>query len=96
MTTIAEVLHRAADEFLWDGESQRTWDSDYLYSCDAIFAGLNLPANIRTRIKLGLIEMGLDAEDFYHFDDFRAGPQRQGARYAWLKFAAMIAEEQGV
>lgn len=39
--------------------------------------------------------MGLKT-DVLDFQTFIPGDARQGARYAWLKFAALIAEEQGV
>ena len=35
-------------------------------------------------------------EEYIEFDEFYSGEDRQYARYVWLKFAAHIAEEQGV
>lgn len=60
------------------------------------------------RICLGLEEMGLNTRRGSQFDEFcvedsevvydylSINKASQGARYNWLKFAAMIAEEQGV
>jgi hypothetical protein len=48
------------------------------------------------RIEKGLSNMGLDLKAFNCFCEFPMGVERQGARYAWLMFAADIAEEQGV
>ena len=90
---ISEILHEAADVYLWDGIED---DHDkQLYSCDAINTATE---NTQTllKIKSGLKEMGLNTETFSEFKEFPYGEQRQSARYTWLKFAAMIAEEQGV
>ena len=51
-------------------------------------------------ISKGLENMGLLTWSVRQFEEFEIGkditPESQGARYAWLKFAAMIAESQGV
>lgn len=52
-------------------------------------------------IEQGLTNMGLAPQSTEAFKEFensfhKTTPESQGARYAWLKFAAMIAEEQGV
>jgi hypothetical protein len=96
MTTIAEVLHRAADDFLWDG--RECTSGGVAASCFAVEDAANVigvSADLLDRCFDGLKAMGVDVSKF-DFDDFRDSPERQGARYAWLKFAAMIAEEQGV
>jgi hypothetical protein len=88
MTTIAEVLHRAADRYLepvFAGEPTS-------YSCEAIYEA---DAVLWPRICKGLSEMGLVPHSVTQFEDVPPD-ERQAARYAWLKFAAMIAEEQGV
>lgn len=45
---------------------------------------------------LGLILHPEDERDDGEFHEFPKGPERQAVRYAWLKFAAMIAEEEGL
>jgi hypothetical protein len=93
MRTIAEVLHRAADEFLWNGIREPGGNLRE-YSCGSAYASCG-PSYYK-KIKPGLAAMGLDTDSYTEFDELPEGPKRQGARYAWLKFAAMIAEEQGV
>jgi hypothetical protein len=49
------------------------------------------------QILAGLKEMGCPTDSCDAFDDsFGFNKENQQARYAWLKFAAMMAEEQGV
>jgi hypothetical protein len=55
------------------------------------------------RIEIGLVNMGLSTESARQFDEFcwrnsdgEGASARQGARYSWLKFCAMVAEEQGL
>jgi hypothetical protein len=93
VTTIAEVLHRAADEHLWDGSGLYPIGSEY--SCGAGYWASGTGRRW-TMVRAGLRRMGLDVNSYTEFSDVPHGPERQAARYAWLKFAAMIAEEQGV
>jgi hypothetical protein len=98
VTTIAEVLHRAADKFLWNG-SGRNPIRIPTCSCFAVAAALGRdPEDYKPfgPVYTGLRRMGVDPFEIGLFDEFEYGPERQAARYAWLKFAAMIAEEQGV
>jgi hypothetical protein len=91
MTTIAEVLHRAADKCLPKGERD-----DYSQcSCVAAEAAAGALTPMALRVSAGLEEMGVPTDPGC-FDEFEPGIERQSVRYAWLKFAAMIAEEQGV
>jgi hypothetical protein len=109
--TIAEILHLAADKFLAkDYEEFDASNKKEKYSCFAISRAtesLNLSDqdSLEEDIIVGLKEMGLIG-GFSDFSEFYEGitfgnqrtitPETQGARYAWLKFAALIAEEQGV
>jgi len=105
--TIAEVLHLAADEFLWVGNDCYFSTTFNTASCLAINEAIeslfpiefpienSQSSMMRETIMQGLENMGLDVDNI-NFGSFRYGSDRQGARYAWLKFAAMIAEEQGV
>lgn len=106
---ISEILHLAADEYLYNGiagcANPKNWSRRH-YSCDAIDAAIDAGArggicdDLSTRIRVGLSNMGLIAASFDQFAEFEVVISRtkesQGARYSWLKFAAMIAEEQGV
>lgn len=64
--------------------------SEYFANCD----------KVDSVVKQGFKKMGLEPNSLIAFDefydDYKITPESQGARYAWLKFAAMIAEEQGV
>jgi hypothetical protein len=109
--TIAEILHYAADKKLADKESQY-WTrggNKEKYSCCAVVAAvIDLHRTFNTdeideidemisRIRYGLKEMGCPVDSMDAFNDngeFNA--KNQQARYAWLKFAATMAEEQGV
>lgn len=103
--TIAEVLHRAADHWLAvDGDDyEKRSDSDR-YSCCAVGAAVDelcgFNQAFEDQIYAGLEQMGLDTESGLVFRKLGYPDEMdhttQGARYAWLKFAALIAEEQGV
>jgi hypothetical protein len=120
--TIAQVLHFAADNRLWNGYYVPSrhryyqvqprvagWTPEHyqVWSCVAVRAavlelgvraGLDYTQRILmvAQIECGLRQMGCETRRVDQFDDFWSSPETQGARYAWLKFAAMIAEEQGV
>jgi hypothetical protein len=105
--TIADILHYAADHKLehdldvldvCDGPTEK-------YSCCAIEAAVEdllgwealYYGGIYTDILKGLTAMGLDTSSLSAFGQWRYnGHDVQQARYGWLKFAALIAEEQGV
>ena len=104
--TIAEVLHYAADHQL-----EPCMDYNYHthrkaeYSCDAVYRAVChlLPDEsfyvqdaFDKKIKKGLTRLGLKTDSCYQYKNITKGAKRQGARYAWLKFAALLAEEQGV
>ena len=101
--TIADIFHYAADHCLWDG---RVSNSLHYFSCFALseaikeFAGHHPGTRsfdaYDSIICIGLSELGLDCNSVGAFREFTTNPARQGARYAWLKFCAMLAEEQGV
>jgi len=98
--TIAEILHHAADYCLWDGAETSPWRE---YSCNAIeFAAFELTCcwdttnAVMLRVDEGLREMGLNTDSTWEFSEFTGCINRQAARHNWLKFAALIAEEQNV
>jgi len=97
--TIAEVLHYAADCCLWGGEVL----PGEVYSCHAVNRAANeltsskwSAVTVRRKIFEGLRKMGLDTYAMDQFAELTGCINRQAARYVWLKFAALIAEEQGV
>lgn len=105
---ISEILHLAADKHL----AVSKYSNRRRYSCDAVRDAIHevVDANclsesershLLDRVFIGLEEMGVrkhSITQFYEFEDSKnlITPESQGARYTWLKFAAMIAEEQGV
>ena len=109
--TISEILHIAADKHLAVKESE-TWNRDgtkeKFSCCAASEAVWNLwneneivsrseRDELIARCSEGLKAMGCPTESLDAFNDngeFKE--ENQQARYAWLKFAAIIAEEQGV
>lgn len=107
--TIAEILHIAADKYLavkreeyclYGGNKEK-------YSCCAVeeavyrlyftcdIEEIYQKENLVKRIKQGLKNMGCPVESVDAFkDNCDFVEENQQARYAWLKFAAMMAEEQ--
>lgn len=107
--TIAEVLHLAADKYLeydhyygivgefhkrelfsCDAVDSAAWESFQKWDHDILFDDFIDP------IMRGLENMGVNTSSSIQFIEYSNLEERQGARYAWLKFAAMMAEEQGV
>jgi hypothetical protein len=109
--TIADILHYAADKKLASKESQ-CWNrggNKEKYSCCAVSEAVwELYNNDKivsegkrdeliNRCTEGLKAMGCPTDSLDAFDDFgEFSAKNQQARYAWLKFAAIMAEEQGV
>lgn len=94
------ILHDAADkhlqetEFWVDGPREK----ESQYSCDCIYHAAS-SRKIETKTTKSFLDnlaenLGLD-KGMDAFNEFEPGEERQGARYAWLKFAAMYYEEQG-
>jgi hypothetical protein len=103
--TIAEILHYAADKCLAAKPSEY-WsnggDKEKFSCCAMQEAVISLNSFdeldvVIDRISEGLEAMGCPVDSTDAFDDSGSfNAENQQARYAWLKFAAMIAEEQGV
>lgn len=109
--TIAEILHLAADKYL-AAKSSEFWynrGTKEKYSCCAVSEAARCLWNedkidsledrneLLNRAFKGLEAMGCPINSSDAFDEANVfNPESQQARYAWLKFAAMIAEEQGV
>lgn len=107
--TIAEILHYAADNKLSSKQSEY-WligGNKEKYSCCAVeyaifdlcseYLSYNQRSKFIVRVKEGLKEMGCPISSTNAFNDSGSySSENQQARYTWLKFAATIAEEQGV
>lgn len=109
--TIAEILHYAADKKLASKE-QQCWNrggTKEKFSCCAVTESIwelwdkdeivseGERDELINRCDHGLKAMGCPTYSIDAFNDrgeFKV--ENQQARYAWLKFAAIIAEEQGV
>lgn len=109
--SIAEILHYAADKKLASKERQRftCGGNTEKYSCCAVSEAVyELWENDKivsqgkrdeliNRCTRGLQAMGCPTGSMDAFNDYgEFVEENQQARYAWLKFAAIMAEEQGV
>jgi len=107
--TIADILHYAADNKVATKKHQQ-WSyggNKEKFSCCAmeeaaydLYRGLDLDDErdeLIVRTRKGLEAMGCPTNSTSAFDDSGSfNAENQQSRYAWLKFAAIIAEEQGV
>ena len=105
--SIADILHYAADKCLI---VESRYERRERFSCCAIDEALyELNGSIyshplRNRIFDGLKNMGCDVNGMSQFVKYgdepnvytSINPEVQGMRYMWLKWAALMAEEQGV
>ena len=110
--TIAEILHYAADKELASKQEQywtAGGDKEKFSCCAAEEAVMSLwhddmiaseeeRDDLINRILKGLEAMGCPtgSTNAFGVDEGVFIAENQQARYAWLKFAAIIAEEQGV
>jgi hypothetical protein len=105
---ISTILHRAADKYLISCFADYTNPRMNCYSCIAIEEALEDFYEADSdefkkwldKIHIGLREMGCDVKSsalFLEYGDWLSvNPEVQGMRYFWLKWAALMAEEQGV
>ena len=101
---ISKILHLAADEYLWCGTPLT--NCIMRYSCcaieEAIFGryGMICPSPRGIEIFDNTFDfissLGLVNSCHQQFGEFEDDEQCQGARYLWLKFAALVAEEEGL
>lgn len=104
MNRVAELLRRAANENLHEGFDPTSnavsgfYDPRvHTYSCNAIeHAAMRKGWGDYVLIKRHLGNLGLDCGAGADFAEFMGGPVRQSVRYAWLMFAADLAEEWDV
>lgn len=102
---ISEVLHLAADKYLASDHTEYIDTYKSRFSCCTVSKALD-ELNTKAKVWLetheailkGFENLGLDTGSRRAFEEFEKGivtEESQGARYAWLKFCAMLAEEQG-
>lgn len=109
--TVADVLHLAADKYLLANNRHSEDSFKQKFSCcaieEAIYRITGCTADgivLRRRIEAGLQQMGCDTGSSILFKQYGdspfdfsyINPEVQGMRYMWLKWAALMAEEQGV
>jgi len=106
--TIADILHLAADKYLAvNYDDYNNYQHKRMFSCCAIETAVEelygwkecfKDDGVLDIIKEGLTNMGLNCNSFHAFKPWhsRDSAPMQQSRYAWLKFAALMAEEQGV
>ena len=99
--TVADVLHYAADRLLAvDRDDAKLNEYKHRFSCCAVENAADELGVESVDILEGLWEMGCPTNSGTAFEPFGYGraltDDIQGARYLWLKLAALIAEEQGV
>jgi hypothetical protein len=103
--TVADILHYAADNCLASTPDEYWMNSGNKekFSCCAVseaclrLLGWGNYLEKSRFIKEGLENMGCPTGSLNAFkDQYKFVEKNQQARYAWLKFAAMMAEEQGV
>jgi fructose-1,6-bisphosphatase len=111
MNKISTILRNAANNYLWNGENYSQFAGKTALteaeaansvnkcrlSCDTFNPYHNKSVNCAEMLKCKnfLEELGLNAESYNAFNEFKVGEERQSVRYAWLMFAADIAEEEG-
>ena len=100
--TVADALHLAADKYLAANLHQFVTDiNKSMFSCNAVADACDeLDVNLGG-VFVGLKNMGCDITSDSLFKQFQGGSftvieKVQGMRYMWLKWAALVAEEQGV
>lgn len=102
LTPVADLLWRAANKHLnataklWHGNGNGGGE---FYTCDAIGRAAWVAGGPEKEARALVDELGLDAykqRQFSAFNEFRPGPECQGARYAWLMFASLYAQELGI
>ena len=112
-TTIANVLHLAADKYLVSHSRYESYHAKERFSCCAIdsaireITGSYFGADSKLlydQVMKGLTSMGCEVGSHTLFVKHGDKPDAyeiinhdvQGMRYMWLKWAALMAEEQGI
>ena len=90
---ISEVLWIAANDWLADGLSD---EGLTYFSCCAVDEAAYVDPFLGTVARKFLRSLGANTRSNSEFSEFQVLEDRQGARYAWLMFASMYAEELGI
>ena len=88
MSPIADVLHRAADLYLWDGTSASSGTSAW-HGGAWVPDGKVDPATVHKMLAAMGCQYGTPRQYPSSLNHF----ERQARRYQWLKFAALAAEQ---
>jgi hypothetical protein len=92
---INDVLWDAANELLWDGESPNLGGTREEFSCVAAnWVVFREASTFSSELEDFLGSLGVDFTSPTQFNEFEEGPIRQGARYLWLDFARLVAEDE--
>lgn len=89
----SQILREVADNYLPDGKTSNSFNFGS-YSCIAIAKHPKVKT-MEHPIFDFLSSLGLDINRCNQFNDFAYGTKRQGARFLWLHFAALVAEDMG-
>lgn len=94
---IADIIDRAINRHLWEGDEDY-WDMrEYEYSCAALCKACEEKVNDRIKLEAFLTPMGVECRGISkQFKGIQYGEKRQYARALWLTWAAMIAREEGL
>lgn len=93
---ISEILWCAANEHLAPIKRRRFHHGfEMEHSCDAVYYTCQLRGAKRGALAF-LESLGVETDSLFQFKEFRSGSERQGARYLWLDFARLVAEDEGI
>jgi len=88
---ISEILRKAANEKLSNG----IYDSDTSVAQSCLAIAFTQKRDRFSSALSFVARLGCDF-DYSNFDEFPEGEIRQGARFLWLDFAALVAEDEGL
>ena len=90
---MARILRDAANHYLWDGENYAPDDQSAMSCLAVVDAAGDYEEFDWPKISNYLEEFGLNPDGTHEFCEFASGEERQGARFLWLHFAALVSEE---
>lgn len=91
----SQILRETADRYLLDGTDIGIKFNVLSYSCIALVA--HPEVRVMEHPIFGfLTKLGCNINSCSQFDEFASGEERQGARFLWLHFAALVAEDMGI
>lgn len=97
---ISNVLHLAADKYLATDDFDVLTRGKKKFSCAAVYDAADELDCSYSRLLIGLARMGCPVDSGCAFVPLGysayTDKHTQSARYIWLKWAALMAEEQGV